>query len=145
MFSFSSNKSNDTHSKSHNHHCPTCKCTTRNPSSNLYLSPSHYSDPLALTFNPFQMSSQLSPRSSSLTPYRNKLNITFAYSNPILLRNRSQGKLSTKEFKNKKFPHFNEKDFLQKPILQIFKGKSKQKAKSKENNMRQKNSDNKKE
>ena len=67
---------------------------------------------MTLTFNPLNVFAQTYPRSNSVNSFRNKVNVTFAYSNPILVRNRSEGKFSTKSYKNKKFPHFKSKDFL---------------------------------
>jgi len=93
MYSSPSTNENETTSfKAHTHHCPTCHCSaSRHPSSNIYLSSA---DPLAQTFNPLHLFAQTSPR--SFYPSSDKPSIKFAYSNPIFIRHRSEGKLSTK-------------------------------------------------
>lgn len=118
MYSNPSTNENESNSfKTQTHHCPTCHCS-RHPSSNIYLSSA---DPLTLTFNPLHLFAQTSPR--SFFPSSCKPNVKFAYSNPIFVRHKSEGKHSTKDYKNRKFPHFNSKDLQQPPILQIVKKK----------------------
>ena len=66
---------------------------------------------------------QTSPARTDLSNSQSKVNVTFNYTSPIIIKKRysSEGKFNTKSFKYKKFPHFNDRMDKEEPVLQICK------------------------
>ena len=82
---------------------------------------------MIMTFNPRKnLFVQTSPTRTELSNSQSKVNVTFAYTSPIIIKKHhsSEGKFNTKSFKYKKFPHFNDKTEKDEAILQIYKKKN---------------------